>query len=236
MVQIINKKVTCIYLQLFILFMLVAAGCKKDESTISQVKDGDGNMYNTVTIGDQEWLAENLKTTTLIDGTPIELVTEDVEWQDRTTPGYCFYDNDESTYKDPYGPLYNWFTVNTGKLCPDGWHVPTNDDWATLMDYLGGSNSAGGKLKETGTTHWSNPNQGATNETGFNAVPGGYRNAFNIPSFMDIRDYGAWWSSTEDENNYEYAWYYIMDYFTPDLYNNNYYKKHGFSVRCIKDK
>jgi len=223
------------YLLICLSIMLIAGSCKKDNEDIpAEIKDADGNLYTSVIIGLQEWLVENLKTTRLNDGTDIPLVTDNTEWQQLTTAGYCYYNNDETTYKDAYGALYNWFAVNSGKLCPTGWHVPAKSEWETLIDYLGGSSVAGGKLKETGTDHWNNPNTGATNETGFTALPGGYRNA--LLTFGEIQGYGAWYTSTSDEGNSNYAWYSVMDYLSAEAYFNNYYKKNGLSVRCIKDQ
>jgi len=140
-----------------------------------QFSDIDGNVYNTITIGTQIWMKENLKTTKYNDGSSIPLVTDNTAWINLSTPGYCWYNNDAATYKSAYGAMYNWYTVNTGKICPPNWHVPTDTQWETLITYLGGKIIAGGKMKETGTAHWTSPNIGATNETGFTALPGGYR-------------------------------------------------------------
>jgi uncharacterized protein (TIGR02145 family) len=195
--------------------------------------DGDGNYYKVVRIGTQTWMAENLKTTRYNDGTAIPLVEGKTAWNISNTPGYCWY-NDIPTYKDTYGALYNWYAVNTGKLCPTGWHVPTNTEWTTLTDYLGGTGTASGKLKETGTTHWLVPNDG-TNESGFTALPGGYRNSdgFLGPYGPTIGTFGAWWSSTE------YLTVYANDRWV--TYNTGYVtvgyddKLNGLSVRCLKD-
>ncbi len=157
------------------------------------VTDYDGNIYNVVIIGTQTWMASNLKTTHLNDGTAIPNVTADNSWNILTTPGYAWYNNDAATYAD-YGILYNFSTVNTGLLCPTGWHVPTQTEWNTLMSQLGGFLVAGGKLKETGTTHWLSPNTGATNETGFTALPGGSRGY--IGPFSGVGQSGTWWSSS----------------------------------------
>jgi uncharacterized protein (TIGR02145 family) len=139
------------------------------------ITDADGNYYNIVTIGTQTWMAENLETTKYNDGNNIPNISDNVAWSNLTTPGYCWYNNDDSTYKNLYGALYNWYTVNRGKLCPIGWHVPTDAEWTTLTTYLGGESVAGGRLKETGTMHWVSPNVGAINETGFTALPGSCR-------------------------------------------------------------
>jgi uncharacterized protein (TIGR02145 family) len=129
--------------------------------TYGEVSDIDGNYYKTIQIGSQIWMAENLKTTRYNDGSNIPLVTDNTAWSNLTTPGYCWYNNDAATYKNVYGALYNWYAVNTGKLCPSGWHVPSEYEWTLLVNYLGGVYAAGGKLKETGTTHWYSPNAGA---------------------------------------------------------------------------
>lgn len=195
------------------------------------VTDADGNIYQTITIGTQEWLAENLKTTKYNDGTPIPLVTEDEPWSSTNTPAYCWYENDQSTYGDTYGALYNWYTVETGNLCPTGWHVPTDDEWTILTDYLGGSGVAGGKLKETGTAHWALPNTGATNETGFTALPGGYRHYSGSFSFVGL--YGDWWSSTESFASSAYHRLITYDYGGVDRFGD--YSPYGYSIRCLKD-
>jgi len=129
--------------------------CKEED-------DGTGNLsyngynYKTVKIGSQWWFAENLQTTQYNDGTSISNVTDWFAWRTLTTDAYCWYNNDAATYRNLYGALYNWYAVKTGKLCPSGWHVPSNDEWTILSDYLGGGNVAGGKLKETGTVEISN--------------------------------------------------------------------------------
>jgi uncharacterized protein (TIGR02145 family) len=201
-------------------------------SFTTSVSDIDGNIYKTVRIGSQIWMSENLKTTKFKDGiTSIPNVTESGTWAALSTSAYCWYNNEEATYKANYGALYNWYTVSTGNLCPTGWHVPTDAELTTLTTYLGGESVSGGKLKETGTTHWTTPNTGATNETGFTALPGGSRHYGG--SFNTIGNYGLWWSSTEYPTSD--AWFISMSY------NNNYvsrtfnYRRSGYSVRCLKD-
>ena len=198
------------------------------------VTDIDGNIYYTVTIGTQIWMAENLKTTKLNDNTPIPLVTDDAIWGTTTTSGYCFYNNDISN-KDVYGALYNHYAVKTGKLAPIGWHVPTDNQWTTLTTFLGGEGIAGGKLKEIGTSHWITPNSSATNETMFSALPGGERTSSGV-SFKFIKKYGHWWSSTEDNTYGDEAIYRYACYDKADLVRCNPLDKHyGLSVRCVKD-
>ena len=146
--------------------------------TSGMISDIDGNEYETVKIGSQWWMAENLKTTRCNDGTLIPLVSNDSSWQNLLTPGYCWYNNDSIAYADPYGALYNYYSVadtNSSNICPIDWHVPSSAEWTTLTGFLGGTFVAGGKMKETGTAHWANPNTGATNESGFTGLPGGIR-------------------------------------------------------------
>jgi uncharacterized protein (TIGR02145 family) len=193
------------------------------------LSDVDGNVYHTVQIGSQCWMLENLKTTKYKNGTNIPLVTDDNAWGDLATPGYCWYDNDAASYKNPYGALYNWYVVNTGNLCPTGWHVATDAEWTTLTGYLGGESVAGGKLKST--THWSSPNTGATNESGFTALPGGSRSRNG--TFASVGSRGLWWSSTEDVTGT--AWRRVLDSDVSDIYRELNDERSGFSIRCVKD-
>jgi uncharacterized protein (TIGR02145 family) len=193
--------------------------------------DPDNNNYGVVTIGTQVWMADNLKTTKFSDASPIPLVTDNTAWSNLSTPGYCWYDNDESTNKDTYGALYNWYTVGAGNLCPAGWHVPSDAEWEFLVTYLGGASITGGKLKETGTAHWADPNTGATNETGFTARPGGTRTSSAIYKYITILGY--WWASTEASASS--AWYRNIYNNNSSLLKNNFTKTNGFSVRCLKD-
>lgn len=201
------------------------------QKSSSTVFDIEGNVYHTVTIDKQVWMVENLKTTKYRDGTNIPNVTDNTAWVSLSTPGYCWYKND-SNNKNTYGALYDWYTVITGKLCPTGWHVPTDDEWTTLTNYLGGLSVAGGNLKETGTAHWAIPNTGATNKSGFSALPGGDR-LYGDGTFNGIGEYGCWWSAEE------FAGPLAIQRF---LFNNSSkvlrgssYKTYGFSVRCVKD-
>ena len=201
-------------------------------TTTGTATDIDGNVYSTVAIGTQVWLKENLRVTKYNDGTTIPLVTDATAWGNLTTAGYCWHNDDMNTYGTTYGALYNWYTVNTAKLCPTGWHVPSDTAWTTLETYLGGSSvAAGGKLKETGTTHWLSPNTGATNSSGFTALPGGYR--FNYGTYDSIGNFGLWWSSTEDFAGYAWNRYLYYSYSNVVRYGSN--KSYGFSVRCGRD-
>ena len=199
----------------------------------SSLKDFDGNVYKTVTIGTQVWMAENLKTTKYKDGTAIPLVKVASAWANLQTPGYCWYLNDSVTYKNVIGGYYNWFTVNTGKLCPSGWHVPTKDEWITLANYLGGFSIAGGKLKEKGYDHWLIPNEGATNESGFTAYANGIINDVGnfYPPYVER---SLLWSSTEYDNSD--AWHFQLNWSNTNFdLGSQYFKKSGLGVRCLQD-
>ena len=212
-------------------WVIVPGISEENSQSGTTVTDADGNIYQTVTIGTQEWLAENLKTTKYNNGTSIPLKTTNAEWSNLSTPAYCWYNNDQATFGNTYGALYNWYTVKTGNLCPTGWHVPSDAEWTTLTDYLGGLNVAGGKLKETGTTHWHEPNHGATNESGFTALPGGLR--YDDGTFFSIEYGGNWWSSTEYSSTN--AWDRSVDFSVPAVGRFDDDKKWGLSIRCLKD-
>lgn len=215
--------------------LILSSSCKKkdDNNNPATVTDIDGNVYHTVTIGTQVWLAENLKTTKFNDGSSIPLLTKNAAGTDLTTPEYWWYNNDSATYDNPYGKLYNWYAVNDGRdLCPTGWHVPTDAEWTTLTDYLGGLSVAGGKLKETGFIHWSNGNVGATNESGFTALPGGDRDING--SFNRIGLNGRWWSSSMYGSTGK-AWYREMGGNHAGVIQANSSPDDGYSVRCIGD-
>jgi uncharacterized protein (TIGR02145 family) len=201
------------------------------DTNFPKVTDIEGNNYHFVTIGNQVWMAENLKTTKYNDATDIPLVTDSTAWKNLITPGYCWYNN-ELSYKDIYGALYNWYSINTVKLCPMGWHVPSYDEWVTLINLLGGENVAGGKLKEIGTTHWSSPNTGATNESGFNAVPSGDRIGED-GSFYNIGEYAIFWTSDPSSDTQAINRVLVFDKVNLRIGFDN--KFAGFSVRCVKD-
>ena len=205
--------------------------------------DIDGNVYKTITIGTQIWMAENLGTTHLSNGDPIPNVIDNTEWESLSTPGYSWYNNDESTYKSTYGALYNWYTVKTDNLCPTGWHVPSNDEWNTLITYLGGEISSGVKVIETGNTHWLRTLSGVTNETGFTALPGGFRSISNdFRGFVSLGYFGLWWTTTDytppfdalvvqvpsyDDSSVEVHWGLEASFAAK--------KFGGASVRCVKN-
>jgi len=194
------------------------------------MRDADNNEYETVTIGTQIWIKENLKVTHYNDRSTITLNSSDAGWSNSTTGSFCWYANNEAN-KNIYGALYNWHAVNSGKLCPEGWRVPSDADWTILTDYLGGLTGNSGKLKTTGTTQWASPNAGATNSTGFSARPGGYR--FYTGTFAGMT-YGAdWWSSTEFSA--DKAWVRGVNSSGTNIARYNDFKRNGFAVRCVKN-
>jgi uncharacterized protein (TIGR02145 family) len=193
------------------------------------VLDIDGNSYNTIVIGSQIWFASNLKTTRLNDGTAIANVTDGTAWSLLSTPAYAWYNNDNAA-NGIYGILYNWQTVGTGLLCPAGWQVPTESDMFTLQSALGGGLVAGGKLKETGTLHWSAPNTGATDEVGFTALPGGFRNYMGM--FMNIGVNSSWWTSSMISVDPSF---FSMDANSAEMMIQFMFAKSGMYVRCMKN-
>jgi uncharacterized protein (TIGR02145 family) len=191
----------------------------------------DGNDYNTVLISNQLWMVENLKTTKYSDGTNIDFPNSDKNaWQANTSGAYAWY-NDDPSNKIVYGALYNWHAVKTNKLCPTGWRVSTDADWTSMTNYLGGENLAGGKLKETGTTHWNSPNVGATNESGFTAIPGGDR--LTDGTYTYFGNGGIYWTATY-KDTYS-AWFWALDKITATIGRADREKGVGLSVRCIKN-
>jgi len=259
-----KTKITIVLLMFFLPSMI--GSCKKDsvsnppplneivfnpDLTYETMTDTYGNEYKTITIGTQTWMAENLRSTKYNDGTAIPLITKDIDWGNLTTPGYCWYDNDSATYKTKYGALYNSYTINTGKLCPLGWHVPNNDEWTTLITYVGGDSIAGDKLREKDTFHWSigiiiavgtqHPsNSIGTNESGFTALPCGRRNFNGFFGFTSIITY--WWSSTVLSASNDFNWlvgnnwyWYIENDYSGIGSNFDFENKTGFSVRCLKN-
>jgi len=189
--------------------------------------DVEGNVYKTVTIDTQVWLAENLKTTKYNDGASIPIVTNDANWRVNTSGAYCWYNNNAPQNKNTYGALYNWYAVNTGKLCPTGWHVPSKSEWTVLESFL---NGYGGKLKEAGTAHWPAPNLDGTNATGFNALPGGSR---YDGSFIDMGNSGHWWSSSIYSTTQPWKLSLIPNCGVFGFGSTD--RASGSSVRCIKD-
>jgi uncharacterized protein (TIGR02145 family) len=205
-------------------FLMHIASCKKEYKPSDPLTDIDGNVYKTIKVGDQIWMAENLKVTHYRNGDPIP--NSDSAWN-LGIGAYCDYNNIIPQYSEIYGRLYNFNAVNDYRnLAPEGWHVATQTEWMTLVYKFGDELFAGRKLKEKGTTHWAEPNEGATNESGFTALPGGARGLY----FSQIDSTGYWWTSGP------YAYYFTI------YYNQNvawcsisWGHVGGYSVRCVKD-
>ncbi len=206
------------------------------------ITDVDGNVYRTVLVGSKCWMAENLKTSKFNNFDDIPFVADATAWSALTSPGYCWYNdgiyfNDSSVYVETYGLLYNWYAVDPAgngnrNICPEGWHVPSHSEWLEMVNYLGGSTVAGGKLKDHGMLYWESPNTGATNETGFTALPSGARNPDG--SYNDyLGTNGHWWSTSEF--NTDYAHFAGLGYASSSVLLGNMNKRLGFTVRCVKD-
>jgi len=237
---------------LFAMFAILLNGCKEDEPpkdqindthvifnpevTYSTVTDQEGNEYKTVTIGVQTWMAENLRATKYRNGDSIPEIKDSTAWTKSSlkTGAYCNYDNTaiDNDIK-MYGRLYNWYAVaDSRSIAPEGWHVADTTDWNLLIDHLQSQSIAGGKLKEIGTTHWKGINLSATNETGFTALPAGYRK--NVGgSFSSLGNSCVFWTNSK-KNTTEYFGYNILGE-GEGCYQIRYKQKFGFSVRCVKD-
>lgn len=225
------------FLSLFFIF-----GCKKDE--LMFVTDTDGNVYKTITIGNRIWMAENLKTTIFSNRDPIQTTIPDtLNTGLESDPIYQWAYNGDENNIAAYGRLYTWFTVtDKRKICPEGWHLPTDDEWHDLVTYLDKSATlsvyesaiAGGMLKEAGTLHWLTPNTGSTNESGFNALPGGFR--YNNGIFYSLGIHCIWWSSTEELTNDGNAWVRCLDNVSGNVGRYTACKYDGYSVRCVRSR
>lgn len=208
----------------------------KGASCPASLVDVDGNSYTMTIIGTQCWMAENLKTTKYKNGSPIDYPGPDnTAWQNNTNGAYGWYDN-KISWKDDYGALYNWHAVmNPNKLCPSGWHVPSYDEWAVLINYLGGEYAAGGKMKSTRTDpdphpRWDSPNVGATDEVSWSGLPGGYRSSQG--NFYELGPTGVWWTSTEIGGGLAWSLF-IVNTDHSIIYNNDFSKWYGLSMRCV---
>lgn len=224
---------------------LFSGESKSTDIPAETVKDIDGNVYHTITIGSQVWMVENLRTTKYNDGTPIPFVTDNSTWRALTTPAYCWYNNDEVTNKNTFGALYNWYAVNTNKLCPEGWHVPSDSEWATLIDYLSknghGFSESGDDIGKSlaNKTGWNiSPDLGSVgndpssnNKSGFSAFASGIR--FSNGEFRHIGQNSKWWSLTETSKTSAQIRFIAWEESIVSSYSNR--KENGFSVRCVKD-
>jgi uncharacterized protein (TIGR02145 family) len=192
----------------------------------------NGYTYSSVVLGNgQEWMSENLRTANYRNGDPIPTGLDNVTWMTTTAGAFAIYNNDMAN-NVIYGKLYNCYAVfDPRHVCPIGWHEPTDAEWTTLTDYLGGDSVSGGKMKTTGTQYWLPPNQGASDESGFAGLPGGDRNVSGL--FYDNGIAGGWWSSTESTT--ETAWCRGLSYNYNNIYRDASVKQAGFSVRCLRD-
>ena len=210
------------------------------------VTDIDGNQYNTVIIGTQEWMKENLNVSKYSDGTPIPQVTDPTAWSNLTTGAWCYYNNDTSL-GNTYGKMYNWYAVagiwqaesnpptsaeiaSRKSLAPSDWNVPSVADWSSLFNYLGGNSVAGGKMKEAGLNHWSDPNTDATNSSGFTGLPGGYRPTNTIG--QNLTGTGHWWCS--DYLAPFAANFFQLTWTNGAVVNSTFDTRTGISVRWVK--
>jgi uncharacterized protein (TIGR02145 family) len=242
-----KKSFSYAYTLIWIVVIIFSSCDKKNEDENEEeisVTDIDGNVYATVIIANRVWFAENLRTKTYNNGILIPTGHNDAEWKELSTGAYAIYPhsnieglNTDSEVIEAYGILYNWYALESGNLCPTGWHVSTNSVWTNLVEYAGGNSIAGGKLKSTRTApdshpYWESPNVDATNEYGFSALPSGSRSSNGV--FSLIGKSGSWWTSGESSSTNAYEWF---------MRNNGgyvagahmTYKNNGFSIRCVKD-
>jgi uncharacterized protein (TIGR02145 family) len=227
------KKTICLILAFVAILIIACNNPKKVLKEGPTIQDIDSNVYKTVIIGTQVWMAENLKTTKYRNGDLIGTTSPaTLNIYGESTPKYQWaYDGNESKVAI-YGRLYTGYVVfDSRNVCPTGWHVPSDAEWTVLTDYLGGESVAGGKLKESGTTHWQSPNTGATNETGFTALPSGYR--FDYGSYDAIGYVGSWWGSSEF--SFTIACSRGVDYVNSSVFRDSGGERGGFAVRCVKD-
>lgn len=192
--------------------------------------DKQGNVYPTIGIGSQIWMASNLRSTRFTDSTEIPYVDEERDWMELESPAYCYYGNQAGNAAE-YGVLYNWYTAAATLICPPGWHLPSDTEWSILSVFLGGEDEAGAKVKEAGTAHWRSPNGEATNETGFTGLPAGYRAYIGV--FSSIQESAVFWSFTG--NGEEEAWCRLLEYQNNKLARVNISTRVGASIRLVKD-
>jgi uncharacterized protein (TIGR02145 family) len=197
---------------------------------VPTVTDVNGNIYNTVKIGNQCWMKENYKAINYSDSQPVSHFQDSMSWVSAGVGAYCYYNNDSAQYADEYGALYNFYAIESGTLCPEGWKVPQILEWLILTDYLGGDHVAGGKMKEAGTDYWLAPNTGATNQSGFTALPGGIRLG-DDSNFTAMNEGGAWWMNYDDGDTFLLYTSYDSD----SLFSEGATRQFGVSVRCVKE-
>lgn len=245
-----TKGLTCALMYAGIATILLVYACRKehpvynndndnDNNNINDIScgtitDSDGNTYNTILIGSQCWMKENLKTTKYVTGEAIGTTTPDtLPITGVSEPKYQWAYEGNATYATTYGRLYTWYAITDSRaVCPTGWHIPSDNEWDMLISFLGGDSVAGNKLKEAGNTHWYSNNPQATNQSGFTALPGGYRTGDGM--FRNIQFYGIWWSATPSnlpDNAYDRQ----LTYNAVNVNRGNNLKLNGAAVRCVKD-
>lgn len=255
-----KKSFTNSYIILILALSLFACGgddtedmnADEEEQEVELIKEGtgvtdvEGNSYRTVIVGDQEWMADNLRTSKYANGDDIPNITDPTEWNNYFGDAWSSYDNDPSK-DNPHGKLYTWYAAaDTRNLCPAGWHIPSDAEWTSLIVGLDSltnpvangaqSTSAGGRMKSTGTIEngdglWAQPNTGALNDSKFNSVPSGTRSLAGY--FANITTYSYWWSSTEEDS--DRAWGRIILNNEASIYRGTTYKKDGRACRCKKN-
>jgi len=225
------------------LILIVPCSCDKEGPetvTLKWIDSVNGELfdpineqeYNVIKIGNQVWFAENLKATRYANDDIIPDGTNIGELSFDTPADYRFSYDDDPGNAEVYGYLYTWSAVEENRnVCPEGWHVPSELEWTELRDYFGGTSGTGGVLKEQGFDHWNDPNQGATNESGFSALPGGIR--INDGTFQDLGKFGLWWSSTLSTEYH--AWYQLLSSTSSNTYWWEGIRNYGLSVRCVQD-
>lgn len=234
----ISGTIKIILLSFFCFFILpLLSSCDPDDAPTppvvtdpASVTDIDGNVYTVIRIGTQLWTVENLRTTRYKDGTSIANGLDDAAWASNTAGAYAIY-GDIAANNTTYGKLYNWYAASSGKLAPDGWHVPTRAEWEILIEYLGGSTNAGGKMKSTSAL-WQAPNLGADNSSGFTALPNGYK-AYLSGDYELIGEAAYFWASTAA--NASQGRYVRLDDELAGIAGNGANNTFGYAVRCVKD-
>lgn len=231
-----------ILLGIIVVGLFTLVGCKKDEGNSSSgiqngsgVTDIDGNIYTSVIIGDQEWMVENLRTTKYSDGTLISNDTV-IDTLSYLPSGACFNYEHDSKYESTYGKLYDWYAVETGKLAPKGWHVPTDAEWKVLTDYLAANGHTGTegtalKSKSGWNDNWNGTSGNGTDDYGWNGLPGGYLDYEG--NFSGIGQDGLWWSSSQYYTSS--AWYRYLGNYDANVNRSSFNKNYGCSVRCLRD-
>jgi uncharacterized protein (TIGR02145 family) len=211
---------------IFLAFLLIIP----TNNSSAELIDAEGNIYKTVVIGDQEWMAENLRTGLLNDGTQIPYITDDSKWITLNTPAACWYNNDSLSFHSNYGRIYNGYSALDPKICPTHWRVPTVSDWNDMIRSIGGLEVAGGKLKHEGTEYWNEPNTGATNSSGFTALPSGWRS--NLDGSFAWLGQRAGWFVINQFNDVEFRW---VSWSLESSGSGSIALNAGLCIRCLRD-